>query len=99
MFSTARSPLQAIIYPLELIKTRLAVSPAGSYTGIAHCAAQVLRHEGWRSFYRGMLPSMVRPHLLSEYLYMLTQTGQQHDTVSFENSLSSAQSQRKPGCC
>ena len=54
---------QAIIYPLELIRTRLAVSPVGSYTGISHCFAQVLRHEGWRSFYRGMLPSMVRLRL------------------------------------
>jgi Mitochondrial carrier protein len=64
MFSIACCPPQAIIYPLELIKTRLAVSPAGSYTGIAHCAGQVLRHEGWRSFYRGMLPSMVRAQVL-----------------------------------
>ena len=40
------------------------MSPAGSYAGIAHCAAQVLRHEGWRSFYRGMLPSMVRARAL-----------------------------------
>ena len=50
---------QAIIYPLELIRTRLAVSPTGTYRGISHCVRQVLRQEGWRAFYRGMLPSMV----------------------------------------
>ncbi len=50
---------QAIIYPLELIRTRLAVSPDGTYRGISHCVSEVLRHEGWRAFYRGMMPSMV----------------------------------------
>lgn len=50
---------QAIIYPLELIRTRLAVSPVGHYRGIAHCVQLVLAQEGWRAFYRGMLPSMV----------------------------------------
>ena len=53
-------PVQAIIYPLELIRTRLAVSPTGTYRGIAHCAEMVLRQEGWRAFYRGLVPSMVR---------------------------------------
>ncbi len=51
---------QAIIYPLELIRTRLAVSPVGTYRGIAHCARMVLRQEGWLAFYRGLVPSMVR---------------------------------------
>ena len=55
----ASSTRQAIIYPLELIRTRLAVSPSGTYRGIAHCARMVLRHEGWRAFYRGLVPSMV----------------------------------------
>lgn len=51
---------QAIIYPLELIRTRLAVSASGTYSGMSHCVRHVLAHEGWRAFYRGMLPSMVR---------------------------------------
>ncbi len=58
-----RASPQAIIYPLELIRTRLAVSPTGTYAGISHCVRQVLQHEGWRAFYRGMVPSMVRPPL------------------------------------
>ena len=50
---------QVIIYPLELVKTRLAVCPAGTYRGIVDCARKVLRQEGIRSFYRGLLPSMM----------------------------------------
>lgn len=50
---------QVIIYPLELVKTRLAVCPAGTYKGILDCARKVLKQEGVRSFYRGLLPSMM----------------------------------------
>lgn len=50
---------QAIIYPLELVKTRLAVCKPGIYSGIVDCARQVLAQEGIKSFYRGLLPSMM----------------------------------------
>lgn len=42
----AGASAQAIIYPLELIRTRLAVSPVGHYHGIMHCLALVLQQEG-----------------------------------------------------
>lgn len=50
---------QAAIYPLELVRTRLAVSPPNTYRGIADCAVKVWRQEGWRAFYRGALPGML----------------------------------------
>lgn len=50
---------QAIIYPLELVKTRLAVCKPGMYSGIVDCARKVLAQEGARSFYRGLMPSMM----------------------------------------
>ena len=50
---------QIIIYPLELVKTRLAVSQPGMYSGIIDCARKVMVQEGARSFYRGLLPSMI----------------------------------------
>lgn len=55
----AGATAQAIIYPLELVRTRLAVCPTGTYCGIADTARKVLAQEGWRAFYRGMLPSML----------------------------------------
>lgn len=50
---------QSIIYPLELVRTRLAVCPPGTYTGIHDVFCKVLRSEGWRAFYRGLTPSML----------------------------------------
>lgn len=32
---------------------------SGIYAGIADCVRQVAAQEGWRAFYRGMVPSML----------------------------------------
>eukprot|EP00811_Abedinium_folium_P036513 NODE_9214_length_1439_cov_7.148628.p1 GENE.NODE_9214_length_1439_cov_7.148628~~NODE_9214_length_1439_cov_7.148628.p1 ORF type:complete len:306 (+),score=50.79 NODE_9214_length_1439_cov_7.148628:120-920(+) len=45
---------QALIYPLEIAKTRLAVAPRNAYSGIADCIMQTLRMEGPRALYRGL---------------------------------------------
>ena len=50
---------QFAIYPLELIRTRLAVCPEGTYAGLSAAAASIWRTEGALSFYRGLLPSLV----------------------------------------
>lgn len=50
---------QSAIYPLELIRTRLAICPKGTYRGIADAAARVFRSEGPRAFYRGLCPSLI----------------------------------------
>lgn len=51
------SPLPAT--PLLQVRTRLAVCSSGIYAGIADCVRQVAAQEGWRAFYRGMVPSML----------------------------------------
>lgn len=50
---------QSAIYPLELIRTRLAICPKGTYRGIADAAARAFRSEGPRAFYRGLCPSLI----------------------------------------
>ena len=50
---------QAVIYPMELVRTRLAVSAQGQYKGMADCIQNVLKYEGVRAFYRGLTPSLV----------------------------------------
>jgi hypothetical protein len=57
---------QFSIYPLELIRTRLAVCPPGTYRGISDCFARIVREEGWLAFYRGLTPSLVRLYLLAQ---------------------------------
>lgn len=57
--AAAGAVAQGAIYPLELVRTRLAVSPPGSYRGIVDAAAQVWVREGPRAFYRGIGPSLI----------------------------------------
>ena len=44
---------QTIIYPLEITKTKLALSPVGTYKSIADCITTTVRQDGLRSLYRG----------------------------------------------
>jgi solute carrier family 25 phosphate transporter 23/24/25/41 len=55
----AGATAQSVIYPLEMVKTRLAVCPSNQYKGIFDTMSKVYRQEGWKAFYRGMLPSML----------------------------------------
>mmetsp|Transcript_6637 Transcript_6637/g.18512 ORF Transcript_6637/g.18512 Transcript_6637/m.18512 type:complete len:298 (-) Transcript_6637:178-1071(-) len=50
---------QASIYPLEIAKTRLAVSPPGTYHGIADCMTKLAAHGGMGSLYRGLHASLL----------------------------------------
>ena len=50
---------QASIYPLEICKTRMAVSPPGLYAGLADCVRQVVRGEGAAALYQGLGTSLV----------------------------------------
>lgn len=50
---------QAAVYPLEVIQTRLSVSPRGTYRGIFDTLGKVWRCEGPGAFYRGIMPCMV----------------------------------------
>lgn len=57
--AAAGAVAQTAIYPLELIRTRLALCESGRYRGIADAARQIVRQEGWRAFYRGLKPSLL----------------------------------------
>lgn len=50
---------QTSIYPLEVLKTRLALRRTGQYRGLFHAAYVILTTEGVRSFYRGLFPSLL----------------------------------------
>lgn len=50
---------QTAIYPLELIRTRLAVCPDGMYHGIIDAFVKIARREGLLAFYRGIVPNML----------------------------------------
>lgn len=50
---------QTTIYPLEVLKTRLALRKTGQYKGILDAAVKIYSREGLRSFYRGYVPNML----------------------------------------
>ena len=50
---------QTVIYPLEVLKTRLALRKTGQYHGILDAAKKIYCKEGIKSFYRGYIPNML----------------------------------------
>ncbi|XP_042858342.1 calcium-binding mitochondrial carrier protein SCaMC-3-like isoform X1 [Penaeus japonicus] len=50
---------QSVIYPLEVLKTRLALRKTGQYKSIADAAVKIYKQEGLRSFYRGYIPNIL----------------------------------------
>ncbi|XP_048847690.1 calcium-binding mitochondrial carrier protein SCaMC-3b isoform X1 [Brienomyrus brachyistius] len=55
--SLAGATAQTIIYPMEVLKTRLTLRKTGQYSGMVDCGKQILRREGVRAFYRGYVPN------------------------------------------
>jgi solute carrier family 25 phosphate transporter 23/24/25/41 len=51
---------QGLVYPLDTIRTRLAVCTSNDYVGILATARRIYTNEGFTAFYRGIAPSMVR---------------------------------------
>ncbi|KAM3874468.1 calcium-binding mitochondrial carrier protein SCaMC-2-B isoform 2-T2 [Diretmus argenteus] len=50
---------QSSIYPMEVLKTRLALRKTGQYSGIADCAKHIFHKEGLAAFYKGYVPNML----------------------------------------
>lgn len=50
---------QSAIYPLEVLKTRLALRKTGQYSSIVDAALKIYANEGIKSFYRGYVPNIL----------------------------------------
>ncbi|TFK55973.1 mitochondrial carrier [Heliocybe sulcata] len=52
------------VYPLNLVRTRLQASGSSGhperYTGIMDVATKTYQRDGWRGFYRGLLPTLAK---------------------------------------
>lgn len=55
----AGSIAQLTVYPLETLKTRLSVSPPGTYNGILNCFYTIFKKEGILKFYKGSGSSII----------------------------------------
>ncbi|XP_015586027.1 calcium-binding mitochondrial carrier protein SCaMC-2 isoform X3 [Cephus cinctus] len=50
---------QSVIYPLEVLKTRLALRKTGEYSGVLDAAKKIYSQGGIKSFYRGYVPNLI----------------------------------------
>lgn len=57
--SLAGAIAQSSIYPMEVLKTRLALGRTGQYSGIGDCAKHIFKKEGVAAFYKGYIPNML----------------------------------------
>ncbi|PVD21912.1 hypothetical protein C0Q70_17715 [Pomacea canaliculata] len=57
--SAAGAIAQTLIYPMEVMKTRLTLRKTGQYDGMFDCARKIARHEGMKAFYRGYIPNLL----------------------------------------
>eukprot|EP00210_Caulerpa_lentillifera_P000608 g589.t1 len=55
----AGATAQFTIFPLEVIRTRLATATSGTYNGLIECGTRIYNKEGLLAFYRGLGPNMV----------------------------------------
>jgi len=57
--STAGMIAQTSIYPMEVMKTRLAIGRTGQYKSLIDCAYKIYKQDGTRAFYRGITPALI----------------------------------------
>jgi len=50
---------QLFIYPMEVVRTRLAVCPEGTYKGTFEALGRIYQQEGLKALYRGLIPSVI----------------------------------------
>lgn len=59
------------VYPLDVIKTRIQASPAGTYTGFFDCARSIIKEGGVRGLYKGLLPTCYRAAALHSSIFLI----------------------------
>ncbi|XP_069768691.1 mitochondrial adenyl nucleotide antiporter SLC25A24-like isoform X2 [Narcine bancroftii] len=57
--SLAGATAQTSIYPMEVLKTRMALRKTGQYSGLADCVKKILKNEGLIAFYKGYIPNIL----------------------------------------
>ncbi|XP_035582950.1 calcium-binding mitochondrial carrier protein SCaMC-1-like [Zalophus californianus] len=57
--SFAGATAQTCIYPMEVLKTRLALGKTGEYSGFIDCGQKLLKQEGVRTFFKGYIPNLL----------------------------------------
>lgn len=69
---------QTVIYPLEIVKTRMALANTGQYRSPWHCARLMVRHQGVASIANGWMPAVsgIIPYCAIEMAVFFTLTAE-----------------------
>eukprot|EP01130_Rhizamoeba_saxonica_P010769 TRINITY_DN4440_c0_g1_i1.p1 TRINITY_DN4440_c0_g1~~TRINITY_DN4440_c0_g1_i1.p1 ORF type:complete len:297 (-),score=52.88 TRINITY_DN4440_c0_g1_i1:7-897(-) len=63
-----------ILYPLEMVKTRLQYEPltvsSRKYHGVVHCFTTILKEEGFASMWRGYVPCLLRAIAVNSAIFL-----------------------------
>jgi Mitochondrial carrier protein len=74
-----------MVYPLNLVRTRLQASGSSGhperYTGIADVIRKTYGRDGWRGFYRGLVPTLAKVRFLRAALGVFFVTHHDHHDV------------------
>ncbi|XP_074118948.1 mitochondrial adenyl nucleotide antiporter SLC25A24-like [Sminthopsis crassicaudata] len=57
--SLAGATTQTLTYPMEVIKTRMALGKTRQYSGILNCAIKIMKNEPLGTFYKGYIPNFL----------------------------------------
>ncbi|XP_059504197.1 mitochondrial adenyl nucleotide antiporter SLC25A24-like [Stegostoma tigrinum] len=57
--SLAGATAQTSIYPMEVLKTRMALRKTGQYSGVGDCIKKIMKREGLIAFYKGYIPNIL----------------------------------------
>ncbi|KAM4872827.1 mitochondrial adenyl nucleotide antiporter SLC25A24-like [Thomomys bottae] len=57
--SLAGATAQTVIYPMEVVKTRLTIGKTGEYSGVIDCCKKLFIKEGVQTFFKGYVPNML----------------------------------------
>ncbi|CDS36873.1 calcium binding mitochondrial carrier protein [Echinococcus multilocularis] len=57
--SLAGLTAQSVVYPVEVLKTRMCLRKTGQYSSVVDCAARIYRELGIRGFFRGYVVNLV----------------------------------------
>lgn len=74
--------LWLMVYPMDVIKSRLQTDALDKksqvYKGTIDCARQIMAQNGWRGFFRGLIPTLARAPLSNSATFVTYEFAARH---------------------
>ena len=74
--------LWLMVYPMDVIKSRLQTDAldkkSRTYKGTLDCARQIFAQNGWRGFFRGLIPTLARAPISNSATFVTYEFAARH---------------------